>query len=231
MDRREVLQRVSILLGGTILGANAFLTGCRPADSSTGEGVNFTESDIAYLDEVAETIIPTTDSPGAKAAKVGTFMTVMVKDCYEEKDQQIFREGMKKLDEASKKKFDKSFMAASPEQRKELLIGIDKEVKDEIAKRKQEEDKEKKVNEQKAAEEKEEQKQNATQESEKTSLEKQQEKPKANPPRHYFRMMKELTLLGYFTSEIGQTKALRYNREPGKYEGCVPYTKGEKAWA
>lgn len=230
MDRREALQRVSILLGGTILGANAFLAGCRSNEgSSTGEGVNFTESDIAYLDEIAETIIPTTDTPGAKAAKVGAFMTVMVKDCYEEKDQKIFREGMKKLDDACKKKFDKTFMAATPQQRHELLAGIDKEVKDEIAKFKAEQ--QKTVNEQKAVEEKEEQKQNSTQESEKTSLEKQQEKPKANPPRHYFRMMKELTLLGYFTSEIGQTKALRYEQAPGRYEGCVPYTKGEKAWA
>ncbi|HRN58498.1 MAG TPA: gluconate 2-dehydrogenase subunit 3 family protein [Agriterribacter sp.] len=43
--------------------------------------------------------------------------------------------------------------------------------------------------------------------------------------------MKELTLLGYFTSEIGATQALRYIAVPGKYEGCVPYTKGDRAWA
>jgi hypothetical protein len=50
-------------------------------------------------------------------------------------------------------------------------------------------------------------------------------------PKHYFRMMKELTLLGYFTSEIGATQALRYVAVPGKYEGCVPYKKGDRAWA
>ena len=44
-------------------------------------------------------------------------------------------------------------------------------------------------------------------------------------------MMKELTLLGFFTSEIGATKALRYVAVPGKYEGCIPYNKGDKAWA
>ena len=48
---------------------------------------------------------------------------------------------------------------------------------------------------------------------------------------NYFGMMKQLTLLGYFTSEIGATKALRYIAVPGKYEGCVPYKKGDKAWA
>jgi hypothetical protein len=44
-------------------------------------------------------------------------------------------------------------------------------------------------------------------------------------------MMKELTLLGFFTSEVGATKALRYVAVPGKYEGCVDYKKGDRAWA
>jgi len=44
-------------------------------------------------------------------------------------------------------------------------------------------------------------------------------------------MMKELTLLGYFTSEVGATKALRYIAVPGRYDGNVPYKKGDKAWA
>jgi len=43
--------------------------------------------------------------------------------------------------------------------------------------------------------------------------------------------MKQLTLSGLFTSKIGATEVLRYVAVPGKYEGCVPYTKGEKAWA
>ena len=53
----------------------------------------------------------------------------------------------------------------------------------------------------------------------------------ADTPAHYFRMMKELALLGYFTSEIGCTQAQRYVESPGRYDPCVPYTPGEKAWA
>jgi hypothetical protein len=53
----------------------------------------------------------------------------------------------------------------------------------------------------------------------------------AAPPSHYFRMMKELALLGYFTSEIGCTQAQRYVETPGHYDPCVPYTPGQKAWA
>jgi hypothetical protein len=53
----------------------------------------------------------------------------------------------------------------------------------------------------------------------------------ADPPTHYFRMMKELALLGYFTSEIGCTQAQRYMENPGRFDPCVPYTPGEKSWA
>jgi hypothetical protein len=55
--------------------------------------------------------------------------------------------------------------------------------------------------------------------------------PAEDVPAHYFRMMKELALLGYFTSEIGYTKAMRYRETPGRYEPDAPYTPGDKAWA
>jgi hypothetical protein len=52
-----------------------------------------------------------------------------------------------------------------------------------------------------------------------------------DPPAHYFRMMKELALIGYFTSEIGYTQAMRYVEVSGRFDPCVPYTPGEKSWA
>ena len=53
---------------------------------------------------------------------------------------------------------------------------------------------------------------------------------KAGDPPHYFRMMKDLTLWGYFTSEIGATQALQSVEIPGRYEGCVPHSIGDRAW-
>src|ERR1044072_922946 len=190
MNRRDALSRVALVWGSTVIGAEFFLSGCASGNKKIGQSVDFTADDIAYLDEVAETIIPATDTPGAKAAKVGTFMTVMVKDCYDEKNQKIFLDGMNKLNEASKKKFGgSSFMKATPEQRKELLNELDKEQK-EYAKNKKKDD-----------------------------------------DAHYFTQMKQLTLLGYFTSEPGATKALRYVPVPGRFDACIPYKKGDKAWA
>ncbi|MFT4031284.1 MAG: gluconate 2-dehydrogenase subunit 3 family protein [Siphonobacter sp.] len=44
-------------------------------------------------------------------------------------------------------------------------------------------------------------------------------------------IVKELTLFGYFTSEIGATQALSYEYVPSRYEGCIPLKPGQKAWA
>jgi len=55
--------------------------------------------------------------------------------------------------------------------------------------------------------------------------------PKPGTQYQYYAMLKQLTLLGYFTSEIGCTKALRYVEVPGHFDGNLPYKKGDKAWA
>ena len=47
----------------------------------------------------------------------------------------------------------------------------------------------------------------------------------------FFQRMKELTVTGYFTSEIGATKALEYLPIPGKFQGCIPLKPNQKAWA
>lgn len=190
MNRRDALSRVALLLGGTVIGGELFLSGCTSADKKIGQSVDFTADDLAYLDEIAETIIPATDTPGAKDAKVGQFMGVMVKDCYKPNEQKVFLEGMNTLNEASKKKFNgNGFMKITPDQRKELLNELDKEQKAYAKDKKKEDDP------------------------------------------HYFTLMKQLTLLGYFTSEPGATKALRYVAVPGRFDACISYKKGDKAWA
>ena len=52
-----------------------------------------------------------------------------------------------------------------------------------------------------------------------------------DPGTHYFRMMKQLSLMGYFTSEIGCTVAQRYVESPGRFDPCVPHAPGETSWA
>lgn len=204
MERREAVKYISILLGGTVIGADAFLSGCKTATKSVTE---WTAEDIAYLNEIGETILPRTATPGAKDANVGQFMTVMVNDSYEEADQKTFREGLDKLADASKKKFDADFIKITPEQRTQLLTEIDKEAKDYQAKKAEHDKKEK----------------------QKVSMgEGDKGETNQKMSAHYFTMLKQLTLLGFFTSEVGMKQAMRYQPVPGKYEGCVPYKKGDK---
>jgi len=191
IDRRDAIKRVSVLLGGVALvGGSSLLAACGRDRPAAGTAVGkFSAGDVALLDEVADTILPDTTTPGAKAARVGPFMALMVTDCYDDKDQQVFRAGLQQLDAASQKANGKSFMASTPGQRLTLLETLDHE--------------------------------------QKTYMDAKKPADRA----HYFRMMKELTLLGYFTSEIGYTKAQRYAESPGHYDPCMPYKKGDKSWA
>jgi len=243
IDRREALRRVSALLGGAALvGGSSLLTACGRADekardSATASGTTaFTAADIAYLDEVAETILPETKTPGAKAAKVGAFMALMVTDSYHEKDQKVFRDGMQKLDAASQEANGVSFMKATPAARLALLERFDREAK-EYMDRRDAVAKAAKPGGATAADtgatKKESDKYLPDQRSENATTADAATAPAitADAPAHWFRMMKQLALLGYFTSEIGYTKAMRYIESPGRYDPCVPYTEGEVSWA
>ncbi|HEY3220837.1 MAG TPA: gluconate 2-dehydrogenase subunit 3 family protein [Gemmatimonadales bacterium] len=187
MNRREAIKQVTAMLGGVALaGSSGLLTAVERAHAraatSRAQVGTFTAQDIAFLDEVADTILPETKTPGAKAAHVGPFMALMVTDTYNDRQQAIFRDGMQKMNAAS-------FMAATPAQRLAQLEQLDREQKAYMDSRAE------------------------------------------GAPPHFFRLMKELTLLGYFTSEIGCTQAMRYRETPGRFDPCVPYTPGETQWA
>jgi inactivated superfamily I helicase len=183
LTRREALRRVSVLLGGAALIGESVWLAAEAAPSASKS--LFSASEVTLLDEVADTILPATSTPGAKAAGVGPFIALMVTDVYDARQQKIFRTGLATLQSECRKQNGAAFMACTPAQRTALLERLDRE---------------------------------------------QYAQRNSGTP-HYFRMMKELTLLGYFTSEIGYTQALRYTETPGRFDPCVPYTPGEKAWA
>ncbi len=194
ITRRDAIVRVSAMLGGVALvGQNAMLAGCatQPAGDlqAAPSSSRFRQSEIELLDEVAETILPETSTPGAKAAGVGPFIALMVTDTYDDKDQQVFRDGLRSLQTQSLQMYGAHFLVITAAQRLMLVERLDAE--------------------------------------QQLYMQTQEE----GAPAHYFRMLKELTLLGYFTSEIGYKQALRYAETPARYEPCVPYTPGEKAWA
>jgi hypothetical protein len=210
MNRRELLKMIAAATGSVMIGGEFLLSGCK--GNSDSAPLAFTEENIAFLDEVAETILPQTNTAGAKAAGVGRFMTVMVNDCYTKDDQEIFHKGLNILDDACKKMHNVEFMKATPEQRKQLLVAVDKETK-EYVKKKAETD-------------------NIQRQKEKQGQERNTDDFKAQTmPNHYFQQLKQLAIFGYFTSEKGRTEGLRYTPVPGKFQGVIDYKKGEKAFA
>jgi hypothetical protein len=207
LTRREVILRVTALLGGAalaggdLLEAFSFDEPARLEAMAQGAGA-FTAADIAWLDEIAETILPETSTPGAKAAKTGAFMALMVTDVYTPREQQVFRDGMRAVEDACRRANNLSFMQASPAQRLAVVEALDREQK-------------------------------AVMDGRASAPRSRAPAPAAagDEPAHYFRMMKELALLGYFTSEIGYTRAMRYLETPGRFEPCVPHKPGDKIWA
>lgn len=189
MNRRELIKHIALLTGASVVGAEWFLTACKNEASSTTAGHElFSASEVRLMDEIAETIIPRTQTPGAKDAQTGAFMAAYIRDCYDQESQQIAMAGLKAVEQASLDKHKTSFVKLESGQKNAVLQAFADEAK--------------------AA-------QNAD--------------PDQAP--HFFTLFQQLTLLGFFTSEQGYTQVLRFELVPGKYEGCIDYTNGQKAWA
>lgn len=175
IPRRDALQRLTLLLGGAL---SAQLTaGVLGQVLNTGSSIEVSPAQVKLLAEAADTIIPDTDTPGAKAAGAEQFIMRVLRDCYLREEQAAFYAGLAKLDDASRTAHGKSFTELDKAQRQELM------------------------------------------------------KRTAKSAKAFFRQLRELTIAGYFTSEIGATKALVYLPIPGRFEGDVAIQSGQKAWA
>lgn len=194
LSRREALRQVSAVLGGVALtGGTALLTTVISPNAQARQTLametGFSAQDIVWLNVVADTILPDTDTPGAGAAAVGPFLALIVDDCYEPGEQAVFREGMRTLERYANENFGAGFEALPVADRIAVLEYFDAE---QIA---------------------------------------FQDDKGDDDIAHFFRLMKELTLLGYFTSEIGATQALRFMESPGRFDPCYPRAPGEPNWA
>jgi hypothetical protein len=212
LSRRDVIQQVTALLGGAALaGGDGLLAFTFDADArvlamAQGAGA-FSAADVALLDEIAETILPETSTPGAKAAKTGAFMALMVTAAYSDRNRDIFRDGLRQVDERCRAAHGVPFMTASPAQRLVLCETLDREQRT-------------------VSEERAEPPRSRVPADEPVAL---SERERADV--HYFRLIKELALQGYFTSEVGYTRAMRYVEAPGRFDPCTPHAPGDKNWA
>lgn len=175
MNRREAVRNISLILGSVL---SAELTAALQGQVlNTGAPLPVSPSQEALLAEAADTILPTTDTPGAKAAGVEKFIVRVLRDCYRPEAQLVFYEGLARLDVAGRNAHGRAFTELTPAQRHGVLLAATKTDK------------------------------------------------------AFFLLLKQLTVAGYFTSEVGATKALVYIPVPGKFEGETRLQPGQKAWA
>jgi hypothetical protein len=222
MDRRDAVKSVAFLLGGALSATTigVFLEGCGPSNKKDNASL-FSADQEKLITEIADIIIPTTSTPGAKAAGVGAFIPMMIKDCYPEDAQKAFVKGLEDIEDRSKKDFGKPFLEISVKEREQLLGKVRDET---VAEQKKESDKAE--TERKAAEN------TVIKKSEKEEAGKPMNAKERKPAKPlFFAIMRDLTLLGYFTSEIGATQAYAYVDIPGRYDGCVDLKPGQRVWA
>lgn len=131
MERREILKVSALFLGYSLVGGSAIavMNGCK-ADTSVGwQPVFFTQDQAELLAEVAERIIPTTDTPGAKSAMVDRYIDEAVHNNYKPEDQKKFQKSIGIFNDLANEKFKKSFVKITDSQKDEVLNELAKAAK------------------------------------------------------------------------------------------------------
>jgi hypothetical protein len=198
IDRRELLKRVAYLMGGAlstpaILGV---LQGCSPKAPSAADWSPsfFTREQALLVTEVAEIMIPRTDTPGAKDVGVPAFIDTMLQATYKQQDQTRYLDGLAEFEAHARERHGKPFLQLLPDQQREWV----REVHDAAL-----------------------------------HLARDNGMGDRREQRPFILMTKELTMLGFFTSEVGATQVLQYVAVPGVFRGCVPLKEvgNAKTWA
>ena len=221
IDRREAVRRAVLLVGGSFSAAAVAAALERAAAAEGRPGAPWapralTAEQLEQVATIAEHIIPTTDTPGARAAGVQRFVDTMLAEYYTKSEREHFLRGLADLDARSRREYGRPFLGCAAAQQRRLLEQLDRETFDDRRP---------------AAV--------ATEASKETerggggipTSERSDSSSRARPLLPFFRTMKELAIVGYYTSQLGATKELRYAQVPGKFDGCVPLGTIGRSWA
>ncbi|HEV2017647.1 MAG TPA: gluconate 2-dehydrogenase subunit 3 family protein [Gemmatimonadaceae bacterium] len=127
MNRREAVKAATALVGGVLITSNGFLIACS-RDSSKPAGKVLTIDDQSLIEEIADTLLPTTpSSPGAKAAGAGAAINLLLSDCYEQDAQDRVVNGLKEFRQMCRKRCGDSFASLPQKEREKVLREIDAE--------------------------------------------------------------------------------------------------------
>ena len=123
MQRRSAVKNIALSIGASIVlpsWANAW-------NKDSFHNNQYTVSpNENILAEMVETIIPKTNTSGAKELSVHQFVALMVKDCYDKNTQAVYEKGFDLVDKNAKNAFSKSFLECDTKQRLEVLDKMSK---------------------------------------------------------------------------------------------------------
>jgi hypothetical protein len=127
MNRREAVKATTALIGGVLITSNGFLVACA-RDSSKVPSHLLTLDDQSLIEEIADTLLPTTpSSPGAKAAGAGAAINLLLTDCYEPEGQERVVNGLKDFRRMCRERCGGDFVALPQKERERVLRQIDAE--------------------------------------------------------------------------------------------------------
>jgi len=198
MNRRAVIKNLALVVGSA-----ALLPSCIKKDAgSTIQLKNLTlnADQQKMVEDMCETFIPKTTTPGAKDLNLPAFTLKMVDDCYTKKDQQAFMTGLVQFDEMVKGKYNKPFSDLSVSDREAVLNGM--ELKEKPADKQQKSIK-------------------PVNESQK-SLDVAKKKADVPPVNFFYGAVKQQTIFGYTNSQYFMTKQVVYELVPGRYNAHFP---------
>ena len=123
MNRRLAIQRLALVSAGALL-----IPSCMSDKSKSSilvKNFQINSSQEELLAEVCETIIPKTETPGAKDIAAHLFVLKMVDDCRSKEDQQKFVGGLKAFEKNASEQLKTSFLKASPDQRNKFIASLE----------------------------------------------------------------------------------------------------------
>ena len=179
MDRRELMRSLAVMFGAELLFPirAAMAQGMDPV-KLTGASL-FPAALRRETEALVDTIIPETDSPGAKEAGVADFIEFMLQVWYPDEDRERFLDGMTRLRDHCLQNYQRSFPSLDQGRQVQVV----------------------------------------------TALQDGRAGNFDDGGREFFRHIKQLTIFGYYTSEIGMTVERHYLPVPGSYDGSYPYDK------
>lgn len=129
MNRREALKNTVLIMGYTVSIPSlvSILDSCNSNSGQIWQPVFFTPDQASVIGELAETILPKTQTPGAKDLNIDQFIDRIIKEVFSTEDQQLFVKGMDEFEKECTDIYSKNFIKCSPDQRNEFLKKMEQE--------------------------------------------------------------------------------------------------------